>query len=218
MSQELPLQLNRLLPIPLRDRLMTRSSEIWQKEVNWGGKERIFVQAPSGTGKTTLVHILYGLRQDYEGEVVWSGQVLRKLNVEEQSKLRQGPISVIFQDMRLFPALTAWENLEIKRVLSNTVAEADVRQMMEALGIADRAERPAATLSYGEQQRVSIIRALLQPFQWLLMDEPFSHLDEANTRKAAALIDSVVERNKASFLLADLDDNAHFSYSQKLKL
>jgi ABC-type cobalamin/Fe3+-siderophores transport system ATPase subunit len=90
--------------------------------------------------------------------------------------------------------------------------------MMEALGIADRADRPAATLSYGEQQRVSIIRALLQPFSWLLMDEPFSHLDEANTTLAAKLIDSVVMRNGASFLLADLDDNTHFSYTQKLSL
>jgi ABC-type lipoprotein export system ATPase subunit len=218
MSAALELKLHWLVPIPLRERFSTRSSAVWQKEIEWGTGQRIFVQAPSGSGKTTLVHILYGLRTDYEGKLYWGDRQLSSMSTEEMSSLRQRQLSVIFQDMRLFPALTAWENLEIKRVLSNTVSAEEVRNMMKELGISDRADRPASTLSYGEQQRVSIIRALLQPFEWLLMDEPFSHLDEANTRKASSLIDSVVARNNASFLLADLDDNTHFSYSQKLML
>ncbi len=179
---------------------------------------RLFIQAPSGTGKTTLIHMLYGLRTDFSGEAFWNKSEIRKLDDEAVGALRQREVSVIFQDMRLFPSLTAWENLEVKRVLTNTITPEQVRTMMAALGIADRAERPALTLSYGEQQRVAIIRALLQPFKWLLMDEPFSHLDQANTARAAALIDEVVRRNGASFLLADLDDNAHFSYTEKLKL
>jgi putative ABC transport system ATP-binding protein len=137
---------------------------------------------------------------------------------EQLSVLRQGPVSIIFQDLRLFPSLTTWENLEIKRTLTDAVATDEVRSMMESLGIADRADRPAATLSYGEQQRVAIIRALLQPFNWLLMDEPFSHLDSENRARAARLIQSAIERNNASFLLLDLDDNNLFPYSQKLRL
>ena len=149
---------------------------------------------------------------------MWGSQELRTLNAEQISSLRRETVSVIFQDMRLFPALTAWENLEIKRVLANTISADQVRSWMDELGIADRANRLAATLSYGEQQRVAIIRALLQPFRWLLMDEPFSHLDIANTARAAHLITEVVARNGASFLMADLDDNAHFHYTQKLSL
>lgn len=195
-----------------------RQSQVWQQKVSWNETEHIFIQAPSGTGKTTLIHMLYGLRKDFEGQITWGATTLERLDAEQLSAMRQQQVSVIFQDLRLFPALTAWENLEIKRVLSNHVSEDDVRHMMETLGIVDRAERPASTLSYGEQQRVAIIRSLLQPFNWLLMDEPFSHLDHVNTAKAAKLIESVVQKNGASFVLADLDDNSYFSYTQKLRL
>lgn len=149
---------------------------------------------------------------------MWGSERLSQMDAERISHMRRQEVSIMFQDMRLFPALTAWENLEVKRVLTNTVSIAQVKTWMNKLGIADRADRPAATLSYGEQQRVAIIRALLQPFKWLLMDEPFSHLDHANTAKAAELIEAVVIQNGASFILADLDDNKHFSYSQKLML
>ncbi len=212
------LSIHKLMPAPLLDRLAAYSSEVWDKEHSWAEGTRLFVQAPSGTGKTTLIHILYGLRTDFEGKAYWNKAEIGKQGAEVLSAMRQREVSIIFQDMRIFPSLTAWENLEIKRVLTSTTPQEGVRAMMEALGIADRAGHPAYTLSYGEQQRVAIIRSLLQPFRWLLMDEPFSHLDEANTARAASLIDEVVRRNGASFLLADLDDNAHFSYTQKLKL
>jgi len=219
MSALLSLSLHQLLPVPLRDRFALRTSALWQRDIVWNDPEqRVFVQAPSGTGKTTLIHILYGLRSDYDGRVVWGAKTLREMDAAGISLLRRESASIIFQDMRLFPALTAWENLEIKRVLTNTVSAEEVRVWMEALGIADRADKLASTLSYGEQQRVAIIRALLQPFQWLLMDEPFSHLDKANTALAARLIADIVARNGASFLFVDLDDNAHFDYTKKMML
>jgi putative ABC transport system ATP-binding protein len=72
--------------------------------------------------------------------------------------------------------------------------------------------------SYGEQQRIAIIRALIQPFEWLLMDEPFSHLDENNTAKAAALIADECSQRNAGFIITDLDDDENFNYSKKLNL
>jgi putative ABC transport system ATP-binding protein len=89
---------------------------------------------------------------------------------------------------------------------------------MDTLGVADKRLSLARTLSYGEQQRVAIIRALLQPFKWLLMDEPFSHLDHANRARAAKLIGEVVEQNRAGMILADLDDNNFFPYTQTIVL
>src|ERR1043165_5913962 len=166
------LTLKQLLPIPLKDRLGIRASSIWQQEVRWGDGEHLFVQAPSGTGKTTLIHILYGLRKDYEGKVQWDSSILSSTGAEQLAALRTKNISVIFQDMRLFPELTAWENLEVKRRLTNTVTEEQVADWFTRLGLKDKKNSLAATLSYGEQQRVSIIRALMQPFDWLLMDEP----------------------------------------------
>lgn len=182
----------------------------------WQQGEQIFIQAPSGTGKTTFIHYLYGLRSDYEGSLKWDGEKID--NSERQSALRTIDISIIFQDMRLFPELTAWENLEVKRTLTNSVSNSEVEEWMAELGIDHKKSALANTLSYGEQQRVAIIRALLQPFKWLLMDEPFSHLDCANTQKAASLIKRVVERNNGSMVMADLDDNDYFQYTQKLIL
>lgn len=210
------LSLERLIPIPLKDKVLSGHSAVWNKQLVFHGGEHVFIQAPSGTGKTTLVHFLYGLRSDHEGAVLWDSKPAA--GSEQLAALRSRDVSVIFQDMRLFPELTAWENLEAKRTLTNTVNEAAVLEWMMRLGIGHKKDAVAATLSYGEQQRVAIIRSLLQPFKWLLMDEPFSHLDHANIEKAAALIWEVVTANKAGLLLADLEDNNYFPYSQKLVL
>ena len=207
-----------LVPLPLREKVSARKSDIWSCELRFNSGDRLFVKAPSGTGKTTLIHILYGLRADYEGSVLWGNEQLSKANPEVVSQLRKNDVSIVFQDMRLLPELTLGENLELKRQLTGTVSELQLTDWLSRLGIADKKNALANTLSYGEQQRAAIIRALLQPFKWLLMDEPFSHLDKANIEKAIALIKEIVDNNNAGMLLADLDDNTYFPYSQTLIL
>lgn len=210
------LTLQQVIPVPLKDRLQSRPSDIWMKDISWKEGAHIFIQAPSGTGKTTLVHVLYRLRNDHEGRVLWNNQQLT--DAEALAQFRAQQVSIIFQDLRLFPDLTGWENLEVKRALTNTVTANEMEDWMKRLGIDHKKNSLGKTLSYGEQQRFAIVRALLQPFQWLLMDEPFSHLDKENTRKAAALIHEVVLQRKASFLLADLDENDYFPYTQTYQL
>jgi ABC-type lipoprotein export system ATPase subunit len=195
------LEISQLIPLPLLEQIPPGGSDVWLCTWRLEQGEKVLVRAPSGSGKTTLMHILYGLRDDYDGTVAWEGAQLRGI-----------------QDLRLFPSLTARENIELKRALTNTVSAEEVAGWMSRLGIDHRRNAPVHTLSYGEQQRVAIIRALLQPFCWLLADEPFSHLDEANTRAAAALIDEVVQRHGAGLLLAELDGNDYFQYTKKLKL
>lgn len=212
------LSLRQIVPIPLRDKINAYNSGIWQQNIDLYKGERIFIQAPSGTGKTTFIHTLYGLRTDFEGIVYWDAYKLPGMSVEDISKLRAMYVSVIFQDLRLFPELTTWENLEIKRHLTGTASQDEVEAWLARLGMKDKRDSLAATLSYGEQQRVAIIRALLQPFEWLLMDEPFSHLDHANIEKAAALVSEVVQQNGAGMIMADLDDNEYFPYTRKLWL
>lgn len=212
------LVLDNVIPIPLRDRVNSYNSGVWKQDLELHKGEHIFVQAPSGTGKTTLIHTLYGLREDFEGAIYWDNYNIAKTNSENMSNLRANYLSVIFQDMRLFPELTAWENLEVKRRLTDTASEAEVEAWMTRLGIKEKKNSLASTLSYGEQQRVAIIRALLQPFEWLLMDEPFSHLDNANRDKAIGLISEVVKMNSAGMILADLDENEYFPYTRKIWL
>lgn len=212
------LRTEQLIPIPLREKLINSTSAIWKRNLTFQQGDYIFLQAPSGTGKTTLVHFLYGLRKDHEGSIYWDQQNMAAVKDENLSALRSSDISIIFQDMRLFPELTAWGNLEIKRSLTNTVTQDTVAIWMQRLGIEHKKDSLAGTLSYGEQQRVAIIRALLQPYKWLLMDEPFSHLDHANIEKAAALIQEVTTANNAGLIIADLEDNDYFPYTQKLVL
>jgi ABC-type lipoprotein export system ATPase subunit len=212
------LSIEQLVPIPLKEKLKAQTSDVWLKNFKASSPEYISIQAPSGTGKTTLVHFLYGLRTDFEGNIFWNKKDLSQFSAEEKAVLRATEVSVIFQDMRLFPELSAWENLELKRSITNTVSAEEASEWMQQLGIGDKKNALAQTLSYGEQQRLAIIRSLLQPFSFLLMDEPFSHLDHKNTAIAASLIAQIVQRNNAGLLLADLDKNDYFPYHKTYML
>jgi ABC-type lipoprotein export system ATPase subunit len=133
--------------------------------------------------------------------------------------MRQQELSIIFQDLRLFPNLTGRENIELNRVLQKPFYESSMIEVMaEQLGVMHVLEQNAAICSYGEQQRLAIIRSLIQPFSWLIMDEPFSHLDKENTRKAAALIQEECRKRKAGMLITDLDEDDHFPYTKQYQL
>ncbi|MEL4382976.1 ATP-binding cassette domain-containing protein, partial [Shewanella algae] len=88
----------------------------------------------------------------------------------------------------LFPQLTIRENINLKIALCKQPVRANIDAMADRLAITHILDKPAHICSYGEQQRAAIIRALVQPFSYLLLDEPFSHLDQENTRKAIDLI------------------------------
>lgn len=213
------IQLQQVVPIPLKDRFAQRQSDIWNACVSFAEGEWVKIKAPSGTGKTTLIHILYRLRNDYEGGVRWGKENLQQISPAALAQLRQQEVSIIFQDLRLFAHLTARENIELNRVLQQPFYESGkIDEMAELLNVGHVLDQRAGLCSYGEQQRIAIIRALVQPFTWLLMDEPFSHLDKANTVKAAALIAAECAKRKASFILTDLDEDDHFNYSKRLQL
>ena len=213
------LTLQNIIPIPLKEKLLQRNSDIWNKSLQFDNGEFIKIKAPSGTGKTTFVHIIYKMRNDYEGNVLWDNKNLASAKAQELADLRQQNISIIFQDLRLFPNLTARENIELKRVLQKPIYESNViDEMANLLGITSILHQKASMCSYGEQQRIAIIRALMQPFNWLIMDEPFSHLDKNNIDKAAALINKECKKRNAGFILTDLEDDEHFDYTKFLNL
>ncbi len=212
------LTLHNLMPIPLRETLMQKGSDLWQQNLSIEQGDYVLIQAPSGTGKSTLIHSLYGIRKDYEGKILWDNQSMSEIDEESLAQLRAQKLSIVFQDLRLFPELTAIENLLIKASLTESTDKKTIEYWMELLGIGHKKNSKAGLLSYGEQQRLAIIRALLQPFSFLLMDEPFSHLDEQNIHKAAALIVQVAQQNNAAIISAELEANQYFPYHKTLHL
>jgi putative ABC transport system ATP-binding protein len=213
------LELKQLVPVPLKDKFSQRTSGIWNNDVVFEQGEWVKIKAPSGTGKTTLVHILYKLRDDYEGAVLWNNSNIKDIKEDTLAVMRQTQVSIIFQDLRLFANLTARENIELKRVMQKPLYGSEVIDgMAQQLGVAHILNQRAGLCSYGEQQRIAIIRSLMQPFNWLVMDEPFSHLDQANMQKAAALIAEECRKRGAGFILTDLDEDEHFNYTKTLNL
>ena len=179
-------------------------SQIWEQNISINKSEHLHIVAPSGSGKTSLIHFIYGLRKDFSGSILYGDTDIKKLSTESFSAFRQNKISIIFQDLRLFENQTVKENIEIKRILNPYHTTVEIDKMAERLGIENKLNQKAKTCSYGEQQRIAIIRALMQPFDFLLLDEPYSHLDEENRKKAMDLIYEECRKREAAMIFADL--------------
>jgi ABC-type lipoprotein export system ATPase subunit len=175
-------------------------SEVWLQDVTMERGQRYLISAESGTGKSSMCSYIYGYRQDYSGDIAFDGQNIRSLTVAQWCEIRQRHIAYLPQDMRLFGEITALENVELKNRLTNHKSREEIRQLFEALGIADKMDSLASKLSIGQQQRVAIIRTLCQPCDFILLDEPVSHLDEENNRLVARLITDEAQRQGAGVI------------------
>ncbi len=193
-------------------------SQVWDKSLTFNKGENIHIIAPSGSGKTSLIHFLYGLRNDYKGNIFYDSTDIKNFDAEKFSVWRQRHISIVFQDLRLFAEQTMLQNLEIKRRLFPFDAENNIVAMAERLGMKSKLNKLCKSCSYGEQQRIAIIRALQQPFDFLLLDEPFSHLDELNRKKAMELMEEESGKRNATIILADLREIEYFKSEKTLHL
>jgi ABC-type lipoprotein export system ATPase subunit len=211
------IRFNNVTPAPLAGVIDSRT-DVWQKECVFEPAKKYRLVAPSGKGKSTFIHYIYGLRNDYSGEVTLDGKNSRDVTNDQWAEIRQRNISIVYQDLRLFLHLTAEQNLEVKSALYSEESAEKIGIMSERLGVANLLKKKSNTLSYGERQRIAIIRALIQPFDWLLVDEPFSHLDKDNSEKAFELIDEEVNKRNAGLILTSLGQDNYFTYHRELKL
>lgn len=209
--------LQKVLPVFFEENKVD-DSQVWNKTLSFNKGESLHIIAPSGSGKTTLIHFLYGLRNDYKGDISYDSIDIKNFDAEKFSVWRQQHISIVFQDLRLFNEQTVLQNLEIKRSLSPFLAEDNIVAMAKRLGIESKLTKPCKTCSYGEQQRIAIIRALQQPFDFLLLDEPFSHLDELNRKKAMELMEEESGKRNATIILADVREITYFKSERTLHL
>ena len=113
------IQLNQLKPLPLIEQGFNKDTQIWDKKLSFEKGKKYLVIAPSGKGKSTLLHCIYGLRDDYSGEVLFHNKNMKQLPNDELAEIRQSRLSIVFQDLRLFDQITAEENILLKTDLIN---------------------------------------------------------------------------------------------------
>lgn len=176
------------------------ASDIWQADCVFTRGGRYLIEAPSGGGKSSLMAYIYGYRVDYEGELRFNGTDTRTFAIDAWQALRRRNLAYLPQELDLFPELTCIENIRLKNDLTRHVPERRIEEWLERLGIAFRRDTPAGRMSIGQQQRLAIIRALCMPFDFILLDEPVSHLDATNNRIAAEIISEEATRQGAAII------------------
>jgi putative ABC transport system ATP-binding protein len=173
--------------------------------------EFVAVMGPSGSGKSTLLHILGALESPTEGTVAVGGRVFEGLDDKELTRLRRDQIGFVFQFFNLLPSLTAHENVYLPALISSRRGSALERRALELLarvGLGDRAEHRPAEMSGGEQQRVSIARALLLAPKLLLADEPTGNLDSRAGAEVLALLREACDRDRQTVAMVTHDPSA----------
>ncbi len=208
---------HKIMPQPLAS-IQHQKESIWGNEFVLKQGQKVLLNASSGKGKSTFTNVILGLRKDFEGNLLYDNRNTSDFTPADWTDIRQHQIAVVFQDLQLFPTLTVKENLQLKNNLTNSFSEEELISMLRKLEIEDKWEQACGLLSMGQQQRVAIVRALAQPFKWLILDEPFSHLDEANAQRALKLINERCDQLQAGFVLTSLGDSYQFNYDQELKL
>ena len=163
---------------------------------------------PSGSGKTTLLQLIGLLDQPTSGQVYINGKDATRLNRNQRADLRKGTIGFIFQFFALIPTLTAYENVEMPLLLNGTKPaerKKRVNEVLEAVGLSDRAHHRPDQLSGGQQQRVAVARALAINPKVILADEPTANLDTENGKQVMDIMQRLNKETGVTFVFATHD-------------
>ena len=181
--------------------------------------KHLMVLGSSGSGKTTLLHILGGLLAPSEGKVMIGSTDLYSLKGQQIDKFRGQNIGLVFQKPHLISALSVEDNLVLAQYLSGAAQDKGrALEVLEELNLGHKAKSKVKALSQGEQQRVTIARALLNRPRIILADEPTASLDDANAHKVIQLLQSQAEKYKASLLIATHDQRVKDEFDLHLNL
>jgi len=166
------------------------------------------IVGPSGSGKTTVLQMMGCLDRPTSGVVQVNGQDVTRLNDNQRADLRKGTIGFIFQFFALIPVLTAYENVELPLLLTGNGDKARrerVNELLEAVGLSDRAHHRPDQLSGGEKQRVAVARALAVNPVLVLADEPTANLDTENGNQVMEIMEHLNEETDTTFVFATHD-------------
>ena len=211
------IELKNTLPMvfALRDDI---ESDVWHKDVTFERGHVYLVEADSGTGKSSLCSYLVGYRDDYQGIICFDGQNIRNNRVKDWVEIRKRSLGYLFQELRLFPELTAYENVAIKNNLTGFKKRKQIEEWFGALGIGDKMHEKVGRMSFGQRQRVAMMRALAQPFDFLLADEPVSHLDDENGRVMGEIMMEEARRQGAGVIVTSIGKRMMLDYEKIFRL
>lgn len=193
-------------------------SDVWHRHVVFQKGQTYLIEAASGTGKSSLCSFIYGYRKDYQGIISFDGENVKKISLPCWVDIRKRSLSILFQELRLFEELTAWENVQIKNRLTGFCEKKQINRWFEELGIADKQKEKISKMSFGQQQRVAFIRALCQPFDFILLDEPVSHLDDGNAQIMSRILQEEMKRQGAGAIITSIGKHLPGNYDRVMKL
>ena len=195
-------------------------TDVWERELSFKKGCSYLIEAASGRGKSSFCSFLYGLRSDYQGRIELLDRDGHALGSTEKDRceIRKSALALMFQEHRLFPELTALENVMLKNQLTGYFTEGQVRQMLCTLGLQEKLDTPCAKLSLGQQQRVAFVRMLAQPADFFLLDEPISHLDAGNAEIMSAILRQRQHQDGAGVIATSIGNRLPYDYDTIIRL
>lgn len=193
-------------------------SDVWHQDVKFEKQHLYLIEANSGTGKSSLCSYIFGYRTDYQGIICFDDNNIKNLTIPDWVEIRKRHISLLFQELRLFPELTALENVKIKNALTGFKKMKQIKEWFDMLGIAPQMNQLVGHMSFGQQQRVAMIRSLCQPFDFIFADEPVSHLDDENSRIMSDVMMTEAYSQGAGVICTSVGKHMELNYDKTYRL
>ena len=207
------INLNNIKPSYMSESEVSGSDVYLKKNINLESGKKYLFKANSGSGKSSILNFIYQSNENFEGSIQY-----KNIRYKNKIDIRKNFISYVFQDFKLFGNLSVWDNIKIKNNLTVHKTDKEINDLLNKIGLGEKKDSLVNKLSIGQRQRTAIVRSLCQPFKFLLLDEPFSNLDEDNITIITKILNNELENKAAGLIVTTLNNKYLFSYNKIFKL